>query len=77
LANWISKHTLSCHDVEFGKLRISQDSSQIIYRPSFKILHCNQDFSGNSAERGLVSAFLYRIEALKGKGYMKVCPGQS
>jgi hypothetical protein len=40
----------SCQYVDFGKLKISQDSFQVIDRPSFKIFHCNQDFSGNSAE---------------------------
>jgi hypothetical protein len=41
----------SCHDVEFENLMISQVSSKAIDKPGSKIWHCNQDFSGNSAER--------------------------
>ena len=40
---------------------ISQVSSKALERPDYKILHCNQDFSGNSAGRGLFSTFLYKI----------------
>ena len=47
--------------LNFGHLRFFKFLPEVINKPSPKILHCNQNWYGNSIKEGLLSRHLYII----------------